>query len=89
MLRLEVGPLAEPATVVLAQAATVDAPLLPHDLQVVVDRSGGNPQFLLDLVAALAAGTVLPDSVESAATARIDRLSITDRALVRRARSSG
>jgi class 3 adenylate cyclase/tetratricopeptide (TPR) repeat protein len=85
VFRLEVGPLTEPSTVVLAQAATVDAPLLPHDLQVVVDRSGGNPQFLLDLVTALAAGTVLPDSVEAAATARIDRLSITDRALVRRA----
>ena len=84
-VRLEIEPLATPATIVLAQAATVDAPLLPHDLHVVVERSGGNPQFLFDLISATATGSALPDSVESAATARIDQLSIPDRSIVRRA----
>ena len=69
----------------LARAATEDAPLLPHDLKLVVNRSAGNPQFLLDLVAALAAGDALPDSVEAAATARIDKLPSMDRTIVRRA----
>ncbi|MEZ0233840.1 MAG: tetratricopeptide repeat protein, partial [Actinomycetota bacterium] len=85
VVELKIEPLSEPAAVALARAATVDAPLLPHDLQVVVERSGGNPQFLLDLIAAVAAGEALPDSVESAATARIDQLSIPDRSIVRRA----
>lgn len=84
-VHLEIEPLSEPAAIVLAQAATVDTPLLPHDLHIVVERSGGNPQFLLDLVAATATGSALPDSVESAATARIDQLSIADRSIVRRA----
>ena len=84
-VRLEIGPLSEPATIVLAQAATVENPLLPHDLNVVVERSAGNPQFLLDLVAATATGSALPESVESAATARIDQLSTPDRSIVRRA----
>jgi len=63
-------------------------PLPPHALTTVVERSGGNPQFLHDLVLAAAAtggAEGLPDSVESAAMARIDRLAPQDRALVRRA----
>jgi tetratricopeptide (TPR) repeat protein len=84
-VHLEIEPLIEPATIVLAQAATVDAPLLPHDLHIVVERSAGNPQFLLDLIAAKATGSALPDSVESAATSRIDQLSTPDRSIVRRA----
>ena len=84
-VRLSIEPLDWAAAAVLAQAATRDEPLLPHDMQVVVERSAGNPQFLLDLVAAVASGSALPDSVESAATARIDQLSIPDRSIVRRA----
>ena len=51
-------------------------------------RSGGNPQFLRDLLrAAIESGGVggLPDSAEAAAMARIDALAPEDRALVRRA----
>ena len=55
-VRLELEPLAEEDALALAEAATEDAPLLPHDLQLVVDRSAGNPQFLLDLVAARRGG---------------------------------
>ena len=51
-------------------------------------RSGGNPQFLRDLLrSAIESGGVadLPDSAEAAAMARIDALAPEDRALVRRA----
>jgi tetratricopeptide (TPR) repeat protein len=85
VVRLELEPLAEEAALALAQAATEEAPLLPHGLKLVVERSAGNPQFLLDLVAALGAGDALPDSVEAAATARIDQLPPMDRSIVRRA----
>jgi class 3 adenylate cyclase/tetratricopeptide (TPR) repeat protein len=83
--KLEMSPLSAEATREMVLAATESAPLLPHDEQLVAERSGGNPQFLLDLVRAMEAGSMLPDSVEAAATARIDSLSPSDRALVRRA----
>jgi class 3 adenylate cyclase/tetratricopeptide (TPR) repeat protein len=84
-LRLELDPLTEEAALALAKEATDESPLLPHDLRVVVRRSAGNPQFLLDLVIAAAEGSDLPDSVEAAAVAEIDRLSPVDRTIVRRA----
>ena len=59
--------------------------LLPHDVSLVADRSGGNPQFALDLVQVVASGAMLPESIETAAMARIDALAPADRALVRRA----
>ncbi|MDH5246237.1 MAG: tetratricopeptide repeat protein, partial [Betaproteobacteria bacterium] len=55
---------------------------------VVAERSGGNPQFLRDLLQfAIQSGGVvgLPDSAEAAALARIDALPPEDRAVVRRA----
>ncbi|MFL5791752.1 MAG: tetratricopeptide repeat protein [Actinomycetota bacterium] len=82
-IRLE--PLAEDDLNALALAATEDAPLLPHDLQTVAERSGGNPQFLLDLVQVVGSGSMLPESVETAAMARIDELMPADRTIVRRA----
>ncbi|HEY6568200.1 MAG TPA: AAA family ATPase, partial [Actinomycetota bacterium] len=72
----------------LTEAASERYPLPPHALVTVAQRSGGNPQFLQDLVvAAVESGGAegLPDSVEAAAMARIDRLAPDDRALVRRA----
>lgn len=76
------------ASLRLAEAAAERHPLPPHLLETVASRSGGNPQFVLDLVAAAAASggaQGLPDSVEAAAMARIDRLAPHDRTLVRRA----
>ena len=63
-------------------------PLPMHVLEVVAKRSGGNPQFLRDLLrAAIQSGGIggLPDSAEAATMARIDALAPEDRALVRRA----
>ena len=81
--RVEVGPLDVADTRALAEAATDADPLPPHVVEVAVTRSGGNPQFLLDLLAAR--GTDLPDSAQAAAMAQIDALPPGDRALVRRA----
>jgi class 3 adenylate cyclase/tetratricopeptide (TPR) repeat protein len=86
VLRLELGPLGPADSLALAEAATEAAPLPPHIVKLAAERSGGSPQFLRDLLRAAAAGsTELPDSVESAALARLDRLPPPDRALIRRA----
>jgi len=82
-IRLE--PLERDDVVALIEAATEDAPLLPHDVSLVADRAGGNPQFALDLVQVITSGAMLPESIETAAMARIDALAPADRALVRRA----
>ncbi len=82
-IRLE--PLVREDAVALIEAATDEAPLLPHDVSLVADRAGGNPQFVLDLVQVVATGAMLPESIETAAMARIDALAPGDRALVRRA----
>jgi class 3 adenylate cyclase/tetratricopeptide (TPR) repeat protein len=87
IVRLDIGPLDPQDALSMATAANRENPLTPHNLQVVADRSGGNPQFLLDLLdAVVATGSLeqLPDSVEAAATAQIDRLPPDDRVLVRR-----
>lgn len=86
--RIELGPLTQAAALRMAELATQDHPMPAHALQVLAQRSGGNPQFLRDLVAfAQASGGVagLPASAEAAALARIDALAPQDRALLRRA----
>jgi len=76
-------PLSADEARVLAHAATESAPLPPHRIELVVDRAGGNPQFLLDLLAA--AGGDLPDSGQAAAMAHLDALPPRERSFVRRA----
>jgi class 3 adenylate cyclase/tetratricopeptide (TPR) repeat protein len=79
----------EPASFTVAESRTLvhaltdAAPLPGHVVDLVVERSGGNPQFLLDLLAAV--GSDLPDSVQAATVAQIDGLPPGDRALLRRA----
>jgi class 3 adenylate cyclase/tetratricopeptide (TPR) repeat protein len=88
LVRVELKPLAPADALRLAQLATEQAPLPVHVLDVVAKRSGGNPQFLRDLVrTAVESGGVadLPDSAEAAAIAQIDDLAPEDRAVVRRA----
>lgn len=81
--RIELEALPAAAAQSLAHAATDAAPLPPRRVAEAVARSGGNPQFLLDLLAAT--GTDLPDSAQAAAMAQIDALAPGDRLLVRRA----
>jgi class 3 adenylate cyclase/tetratricopeptide (TPR) repeat protein len=86
VVRLEPAPLDHAALLALAEAVTERAPLPPHVLALAVDRSGGSPQFLRDLLRAAASGNgELPESIEAAAMARLDLLAPSDRALIRRA----
>ncbi len=86
--RVDLAPLAPEDALRIAKLAAEQNPLPIHVLQVVAERSGGNPQFLRDLLrAAMESGGAagLPDSAEAATMARIDALAPDDRALVRRA----
>ncbi|HEY2775102.1 MAG TPA: adenylate/guanylate cyclase domain-containing protein, partial [Candidatus Binatia bacterium] len=89
VVRIELKPLAAPDALRLAQLATQQTPLPPHVLEVVATRSGGNPQFLRDLLQKVvdSGGGVadLPDSAEAATMAQIDSLSREERSVVRHA----
>jgi class 3 adenylate cyclase/tetratricopeptide (TPR) repeat protein len=84
--RLELPPLSRDATLAIAESTSEALVLPPHVVELAVERAEGNPEFLLDLLAAAAGGSeFLPDSIEAAASTRIDALDPGDRALVRRA----
>ena len=87
VVRIDLKPIAPQDALRLAQLATAQSPLPPHVLEVVAKRSGGNPQFLRDLLrTAIESGGAadLPESAEAATMTRIDTLAPEDRALVRR-----
>ena len=87
VVRVDLKPIAPQDALRLAQLATTQSPLPPHVLEVVATRSGGNPQFLRDLLrSAINTGGIadLPESAEAATMTRIDTLPPDDRALVRR-----
>lgn len=84
--RVQLEPLTPEATLTLAEAAPQSHTLAPHVLEFAAERSAGSPEFLLELLSAAERGSdVLPDSVETAASARIDALEPGDRAIIRRA----
>jgi tetratricopeptide (TPR) repeat protein len=86
--RMELKPLAPADAIKMIRRATEEHPQHMHVVEVIAQRSGGNPQFLRDLVrSVIASGGIggLPDSAEAAATALIDSLAPNDRAVVRRA----
>ena len=88
VVRIELKPLAPQDALRLAQLATQQTPVAGHVLEVVATRSGGNPQFLRDLLQKVVdSGGIadLPDSAEAAAMAQIDSLSPEDRTVVRHA----
>ncbi|HMK62766.1 MAG TPA: AAA family ATPase, partial [Acidimicrobiales bacterium] len=79
-----------PLTVDEAVRALVEAsrhdPMLPHDVRFLAERCMGNPSFLEELWRARRAGLpleVLPDSVDDAVAADIDRLPPPHRHLLR------
>ncbi len=87
VVRIDLKPIAPQDALRLAQLATAQSPLPAHVLDVVAKRSGGNPQFLRDLLRSAidSGGTAdLPESAEAATITRIDTLAPEDRALVRR-----
>jgi class 3 adenylate cyclase/tetratricopeptide (TPR) repeat protein len=56
---------------------TNEFPLLPYEIRALAERSTGNPLFLEELWRARVAGSsmeALPDSIDTAVTAQIDRL---------------
>ena len=82
---IELEPLDASHAAALA-AATEDVTLLPHEMEALTERAGGNPLFLTQLLAAARQGeglAELPDSLESLMMARIDRLSPVDRRVLR------
>ncbi|HEX5901846.1 MAG TPA: adenylate/guanylate cyclase domain-containing protein [Actinomycetota bacterium] len=85
-LSFPLAPLSSDALGELIAAASEEAPFLPHEVDELSDRSGGNPLFVQELVqAARSAGSVegLPDSIQDMVTAEIDRLSAVDRTVLR------
>jgi class 3 adenylate cyclase/tetratricopeptide (TPR) repeat protein len=87
VVRIDLKPIAPQDALRLAELATAQSPLPPHVLEVVATRSGGNPQFLRDLLrAAIDSGGIaeLPESAEAATMTLIDTLAPDERALVRR-----
>jgi class 3 adenylate cyclase/tetratricopeptide (TPR) repeat protein len=83
---LELEPLSGAASTALLTAATEAAPLRPHEMQAIVERAGGNPLFIEEIVyAARVAGSLeaVPGSLEAAIAAQLDRLDESSRRLVR------
>ena len=86
VLELELGPLPFEELVAIVDAATESTPLSRREVEEIARRSGGNSLFLFELIDAVReTGSIesLPDSVESMIAAEIDRLSPTDRTIVR------
>jgi len=80
-------PLDHAALAAMVEAATEESPLAPHEIAALSERSGGNPLFLNELLAAARdAGGIegLPDTVEALITARIDRLPPRERTVLKR-----
>jgi class 3 adenylate cyclase/predicted ATPase len=74
---LGLAPLSPAHAAELLRYATEDDPLRPHEMEVLVERAGGNPRFLVELAREVAlAGEVqgLPDTIDSLLSAQIDRL---------------
>ena len=86
---IDLEPLDAGAAMELAAAAAGDhGSLRPDDWDRLVEHSGGNPLFVIELVMAAAQhghGDTLPDSIEALVTSRIDELSAADRLLLREA----
>jgi class 3 adenylate cyclase/tetratricopeptide (TPR) repeat protein len=89
---LELAPLEPEATHAFVLAAAGDVALSQDALGVLQERSGGNPLFLRELVAAARAGVgpdELPETVETLIVARIDTLKPEDRFVMRNASVAG
>lgn len=88
VIRITLGPLDEGEADALLAVATEHRPLPTRRAQALVERSGGNPLFLRELIAGAGgpgSSDVLPDTVEAMIAARIDRLSPDLRRLLRSA----
>ncbi len=85
---IRLGPLDDAAATRLMRALSSADPLRPHIEATVVERAGGNPLFITELVAAARRSSdldELPGSMEGLVSARVDGLAAPDRNLLRRA----
>ena len=85
-LAFDLLPLSAREAAEIVEIATDEEPFRPHEVEELARRSGGSPLFLVELLnVARAAGMtdVLPDSLEAVVTADIDRLSASDRIVLR------
>ncbi|RZV42135.1 MAG: tetratricopeptide repeat protein, partial [Acidimicrobiia bacterium] len=83
---VSLGPLSNEDARQLVVAATEAAPLRPHDVDLIVQRGGGLPLFLEEIIGAVrTAGGVdsLPDSLDAVVSAQIDALPPLARRLLR------
>jgi predicted ATPase/class 3 adenylate cyclase len=81
---LELQPLPREAATELALSALEEEALAADEFASLVERSGGNPVFVRELVAArVDSAGPLPETIESVITARIDTLDAVDRTLLR------
>jgi class 3 adenylate cyclase/tetratricopeptide (TPR) repeat protein len=85
-LTLRLAPLSLEASIRLTAVVAGDALLPQHEMAALAGRSGGNPLFVQEIIATRRAGhelDVLPDSIESLITSRLDRLSPRERSMLR------
>ncbi len=83
-VRLE--PLSIAQMIEIVDQVTEDAPLHPHDVELIARRSGGNTLFLFELIDAVretGTAAALPDSIEALVAAEVDRLAPADRTILR------
>ena len=84
--RLELEPLEPGSAVELALSVAEEFALPTETVNALIERSGGNPLFVRELVGAAVRGEhfeTLPESVESLLTTRIDTLQPANRMLLR------
>lgn len=89
---LELGPLNPKSREELIRRLDESRRFRKHEVEMIADRSGGNPLFLVELVRAVKeSGEVdaLPASVEALIASRIDRLALRDRRALRYASVMG
>jgi class 3 adenylate cyclase/tetratricopeptide (TPR) repeat protein len=85
-LSFTLGPIRQEDAAEIVRLATDDQPLSPNDVDEIARRSAGSPLFLfelLDMVRETGTTEALPDSVESVIAGEIDRLSPSDRTVLR------
>ncbi len=84
-VRIELESLGADDTRALVLAATAAAPLRRHEVDMIVQRSGGSPLFLGELLRLARMGRIadLPDSLDAVVNAEIDALGTLARRLVR------
>ena len=83
--RIELGPLAPADARALVIEVTASAPLRPHELELIVSRSGGSPLFLEEVLRLPRAGGIdnMPATLDAVVNAEIDGLGTGPRRLVR------